>query len=43
MDKVQLARDLTSGQADDIAAFLHSLTGKLPESLARVPVLPAAE
>ncbi len=43
MAKVQLARDLTSGQADDIAAFLHSLTGKLPESLARVPALPAAE
>ncbi len=43
MAKVQLARDLTTGQADDIAAFLHSLTGKLPESLARVPALPAAE
>jgi cytochrome c peroxidase len=43
MAKVQLARDLTTGQADDIAAFLHSLTGKLPESLSRVPALPAAE
>jgi cytochrome c peroxidase len=43
MAKVQLARDITTGQADDIAAFLHSLTGKLPESLARVPALPAAE
>lgn len=43
MAKVQLARDLTTGQADDIAAFLHALTGKLPESLARVPALPAAE
>ena len=43
MAKIQLARDLSPGQAEDIVAFLHSLTGKLPESLVRAPVLPAAE
>lgn len=43
MTKVQLGRDLATDAADDIVAFLHSLTGKLPESLLRTPVLPAAD
>jgi len=43
MAKVQLARDLTPGTADDITAFLRSLTGKMPESILRAPVLPAEE
>ncbi len=43
MSKVQLARDLTTGQADDIVAFLQSLTGKMPESIIRTPVLPAED
>ncbi|MHB8843805.1 MAG: cytochrome-c peroxidase [Nitrospirota bacterium] len=43
MAKVQLAKDLAAGTADDIAAFLRSLTGKIPESLLRAPVLPAEE
>jgi cytochrome c peroxidase len=43
MAKVQLARDLPSGQADDIVAFLQSLTGKMPESVLRTPVLPAED
>jgi len=40
MAKVQLGRDLAAGQADDIAAFLHSLTGKVPASLLTTPELP---
>ncbi len=43
MAKIQLGRDLTAAQADDITAFLHSLTGKIPASLLNAPVLPAEE
>ncbi len=43
MAKVQLGRDLSSGQTDDIAAFLHALTGNVPETLLRAPVLPAED
>ena len=43
MAKVQLARDLPPAQADDIAVFLHALTGKVPDSLLKAPVLPAEE
>jgi len=42
MAKLQLARDLTKEQASDITAFLDSLTGSLPESAVKVPVLPLA-
>ncbi len=43
MAKIQLARDLTKEQAADIAAFLSSLTGKIPEEALKVPILPSAE
>ncbi len=43
MAKIQLGRDLTKEQAGDIAEFLTSLTGKIPESILRAPVLPAAD
>ena len=43
MAKVQLMRDLTKEQAGDIAEFLRSLTGTIPEAALRTPVLPAAE
>ena len=43
MAKLQLARDLTKEQASDIAAFLGSLTGNLPESAVKVPLLPRAD
>jgi cytochrome c peroxidase len=43
MAKIQLAKDLTKEQAADIAAFLSSLTGKIPEEALKVPVLPSAE
>jgi cytochrome c peroxidase len=43
MAKVQLARDLSAGQVEDIMAFLRSLTGKMPESIMKAPVLPAED
>jgi len=43
MAKLQLARDLTKEQTADIAAFLGSLTGTIPESALSVPLLPPAE
>lgn len=42
MAKVQLGRDLEKGDVEDIVAFLHSLTGEVPEVFARAPNLPAA-
>jgi cytochrome c peroxidase len=43
MAKVQLAKDLTTSQAEDITAFLRALTGKMPESILKAPVLPAED
>jgi cytochrome c peroxidase len=43
MAKIQLAKDLTKEQAADIAAFLGSLTGKIPDAVLAVPVLPAEQ
>ncbi len=43
MGKIQLGKDLTQKQIDDIAAFLDSLTGKIPEDVLTVPVLPTKE
>jgi cytochrome c peroxidase len=43
MARTQLAKDLTKEQAGDIAAFLTSLTGKIPEAALSLPVLPAVE
>jgi len=42
MAKVQLDKELSRAEADEIAAFLASLTGTLPEEFERSPVLPAA-
>jgi len=41
MGKVQLGKELTDGQIDDLADFLHSLTGELPKDFATEPVLSA--
>jgi cytochrome c peroxidase len=41
MGKVQLGAVLDEKEARDIAAFLGSLTGSLPENFASAPVLPA--
>lgn len=43
MAKVQLGKDLTKEQTGDIAAFLGSLTGRIPDAALIVPVLPAAD
>lgn len=43
MGKIQLGKDLTKQQVGDISAFLHSLTGNIPEDILKVPVLPVRE
>ncbi len=43
MAKVQLGKDLTTEQVQDIVAFLHALTGKIPDDALTVPVLPSRE
>ncbi|MHB8077998.1 MAG: cytochrome-c peroxidase [Candidatus Krumholzibacteriia bacterium] len=43
MARIQLAKDLTPAQAGDVVAFLASLTGRIPDALLTVPVLPAAD
>jgi len=40
MAKVQLNKDLTKDQVEDIKAFLTSLTGNLPKEYAEPPILP---
>ena len=42
MAKLQLGRDLTADDINDIVAFLESLTGEVPEQFASVPGLPPA-
>jgi cytochrome c peroxidase len=42
MARVQLGRTLDEEQTSHLVAFLNSLTGNLPETLAQVPLLPAA-
>lgn len=41
MGKLQLGKDLPQEQVRDIAAFLHALTGKIPEDALTVPILPS--
>jgi cytochrome c peroxidase len=43
MARIQLAKDLTTGQTGDIAAFLASLTGTIPDAALMVPVLPSED
>ena len=43
MGKIQLGRDLTQPQIEDIVAFLKSLTGKIPEDALKVPLLPSMD
>ena len=43
MGKIQLGKDLTKEQVQDIAAFLHTLTGEIPEDVKTIPVLPSLE
>ncbi|WP_281271955.1 hypothetical protein [Hydrogenothermus marinus] len=41
MAKVQLGKDLSKEDIDDIYAILKSLTGKLSEDIKTVPILPS--
>jgi cytochrome c peroxidase len=40
MGKVQLGKELTDQEVNDLMAFLNSLTGELPRDFATEPVLP---
>ena len=42
MAKVQLGQALSDQDTADIAAFLGSLTGKLPQGFVDAPILPAS-
>jgi cytochrome c peroxidase len=42
MAKVQLGKSLPDQDVSDIAAFLQSLTGKLPDTFTNFPILPTA-
>ena len=43
MAKIQLGKDLSRQQTGDIAAFLTSLTGRIPDDALAVPIVPSAE
>ena len=43
MAKIQLGRDLTGLQAGEIADFLKSLTGEIPEDALKIPLLPSMD
>ncbi len=43
MAKIQLAKDLTKEQIGEIVAFFSSLTGKIPDQISVVPVLPSED
>jgi cytochrome c peroxidase len=43
MGKIQLGKDLSKSQVEEIVAFLKSLTGKIPEDALKVPLLPSME
>lgn len=43
MGKIQLGRDIAKGDVDDIVAFLQALTGKIPEAVMTIPVLPSLQ
>lgn len=43
MGKIQLGKDLPKEQVQDIVSFLRALTGKIPDDVMTVPVLPSLE
>jgi len=43
MGKIQLGKDLSKAQIQDIVAFLHALTGEIPEDALTVPILPSSQ
>jgi cytochrome c peroxidase len=43
MGKIQLGKDITQPQVEDIVAFFKSLTGKISEDALKVPLIPSME
>jgi len=43
MGKIQLGKDLNKSKAEEIVTFLKSLTGKIPEDVLKVPLLPSMD
>ena len=43
MAQTQLGKDLSQEQTDEIVAFLHSLTGKIPDNMRTLPLLPPSD
>jgi cytochrome c peroxidase len=43
MGKIQLGKDLNKSQVGEIVTFLKSLTGKIPEEVLKVPLLPTMD
>jgi len=43
MGKIQLGKDLPKEQVEEVLAFLHALTGKIPEDAVAVPILPSSQ
>ena len=43
MGKIQLGKDLNKSQLEEIVTFLKSLTGKIPEDVLKVPLLPSMD
>ena len=43
MGKIQLGKDFSKSQVEEMVTFLKSLTGKIPEDALKVPLLPSTE
>jgi cytochrome c peroxidase len=43
MGKIQLGKDLSKPQVEEVVTFLKSLTGKIPEDVLKVPLLPSMD
>jgi cytochrome c peroxidase len=43
MGKIQLGKDLNKAQVEEVVTFLKSLTGKIPEDVLKVPLLPSMD
>jgi cytochrome c peroxidase len=43
MGKIQLGKDLSKSQVEEMVTFLKSLTGKISEEVLNVPLLPSMD
>jgi cytochrome c peroxidase len=43
MGRIQLGKDLSTSQVEEIVTFLKSLTGKIPEDALKIPLLPSMD